>query len=203
MAEVDWPEGFRRTDPDDREPMRKYQATLGQTTKELADEMDRLDPEHWRASTGSGGSYTKKNGLPKARANPDDPGFVLRWVDDGDQFAVACDSSPSLRDNARTVYLWIRETRMRNDRPVETGESNFAAARLPPGDDEADDEDVVVAGAAPDEDPHEVLEVSPDASRAAIVGAYRQKMKTAHPDNGGSSAEVRRLQRAKEAMLDD
>lgn len=154
--------------------------------------MERLDPENWRASIGN--QHTKSNGLPLHNANPDDPGFVLRWSKDGEQFAVACDASPRLRDNVRTVYLWVHETRMRSQRPVVTGEDEFAAARLPSGDDG----DAVVAR----EPPHEVLGVEPDAPEAAVKGAYRRLLKERHPDQGGSTEEFKRLQEAKEAMLD-
>lgn len=93
-SSIDWPDGFARTNPDDREKNHSYQATLGQTTQELVTEMDRLDPESWRASTASGCAYTKSNGLPKSKANPSDPGFVVYWTKDGEQFAVASDDSP-------------------------------------------------------------------------------------------------------------
>jgi DnaJ-domain-containing protein 1 len=189
---IDWPDGFERTPADEREPNRSFQAMLGQTTKELATEMDRLDPDDWRASTGSGGSHTKSNGLPKASANPSDPGFVVRWTMDGEQFAVACDASPRLRDNARAVYLWIHETRMRGKRPVVTGESEFAAARLPPADDEA-----VVAS----EPPHEVLGVAPDADPIVVEAAARSLKKKHHPDAGGDVQRFKQVVRAEKEML--
>ncbi|MDS0280048.1 J domain-containing protein [Halomicroarcula sp. S1AR25-4] len=189
---IDWPAGFERTDPNRRTKNRNFEATLAQTTKDLATEMDRLDPEEWRASIGN--SHTKTNTLPRHNANPDDPGFVLRWTKDGQQFAVACDRYSRLRDNAREVYLWVHETRMRGNRAVVTGESEFAAARLPSGDGET-----VVAGPPP----HEVLDVAPDAPDGVVNAAYREKTKEMHPDHGGSDAAFKRLQNAKEAMLDE
>ncbi|GGN92340.1 J domain-containing protein [Haloarcula pellucida] len=190
MTGIDWPGGFERTPADDREPNRNFEATLGQTTDDLATEMDRLDPDEWRASTGN--SHTKSNTLPLHNANPDDPGFVLRWTKDGEQFAVACDEYSRLRDNVREVYLWVHETRMRGNRSVVTGESEFAAARLPSGDGEA------VAASPP---PHDVLDVAPDAPDGVVNAAYREKTKEMHPDHGGSPEAFQRLKRAKEAML--
>jgi len=188
MTGIDWPDGFERTTR--RERNRSFQATLGQTTKDLATEMDRLDADDWRASIGN--QHTKSNSLPHHDANPDDPGFVLRWSKNGEQFAVACDSYSRLRDNVREVYLWVHETRMRGQRAVVTGSSEFAAARLPSGDD-----DPVVA----DWPPHEVLDVSPDAPDGVVEAAYREKTKEMHPDQGGSTDEFQRLIRSKEAML--
>ncbi|EMA01805.1 heat shock protein DnaJ domain protein [Haloarcula vallismortis ATCC 29715] len=116
MTGIDWPARFDRTPASRREPNRDFEASLAQTTKDIATEMDRLDPEEWRASIGN--SHTKTNTLPRANANPDDPGFVLRWTKDGQQFAAACDRYSRLRDNAREVYLWVHETRMRGNRAV-------------------------------------------------------------------------------------
>jgi hypothetical protein len=153
-----------------------------------------MDVDDWRASTASGGSHTKPNGLPKYSANPEDPGFVLRWTDDGEQFAVACDAYTRLRDNVRAVYLWVHETRMRAQRPVRTGDSEFAAARLPSGD-----EDAIEAR----EPPHEVLGVDPDAPDDVVKGAARALKKRTHPDQGGSNEDLKRILEAEEAMLDD
>jgi len=189
---LDWPAGFERTSSVQRERNHSFQATLGQTTEDLATEMERLDPDDWRAEIGN--QHTKSNGLPLHNAKPDDPGFVLRWRKDGEEFAVACDQSPRLRDNVRTVYLWVHETRMRNQRPVQTGEDEFAAARLPSGDDGAD---AVVAR----EPPHEVLNVAPDADEAVIEAAARQLKKKHHPDAGGDVERFQRVVDAEEAML--
>jgi len=188
---LDWPAGFERTPTRDRERNRSFEATLGQTTDELATEMDRLDPDDWRPSIAN--QHTKSNGLPLHNANPDDPGFVLRWTKDGDQFAVACDASPRLRDNVRTVLLWVRETRKRGDRPVETGAANFAAAQLPSGD--GGDAVVATAGA------HDVLGVDRDASDEQIREAFQERVKDVHPDHGGDAAEYGRVVKARDRLL--
>jgi hypothetical protein len=194
MSALDWPTGWERTSSIERSRGRKFQASLADTTSDLEREMDRMDVDDWRASTASGGSHTKPNGLPKYSANPEDPGFVLRWTDDGEQFAVACDAYTRLRDNVRAVYLWVHETRMRAQRPVRTGDSEFAAARLPSGD-----EDAIEAR----EPPHEVLGVDPDAPDDVVKGAARALKKRTHPDQGGSNEDLKRILEAEEAMLDD
>lgn len=206
---IDWPDRFERTDPSDRTRNNSYQATLGSTTQDLATEMDRLDPDEWRASTASGGAYTKSNGLPKAKANPSDPGFVVYWTKDGEQFAVACDDSPRLRDNVRTVYLWIHETRLRGNRPVVTGESEFATARLPPGDVDDDDRvatgEAIVANGAVEMDVDEaadLLGVSPDSPDRVVSTAFQEKIKQDHPDAGGDG-DVSRLKEARDVLVDE
>jgi DnaJ-domain-containing protein 1 len=193
MSGLQWPTGFERTPASERERNRQFTASIASTTKDLEREMRRLDPSEWRASIGN--EHTKSNGLPLHNANPDDPGFVLRWTKEGEEFAVACDAYTRLRDNLRTVYLWVHETRMRSQRPVETGESEFAAARLPHPDDVD-----AVAGAPP---PHAELGVPREAEDAEIRSAYQERVKEAHPDNGGSQQEFKRVRRAKERLLGD
>jgi hypothetical protein len=194
VSRIDWPAGWERTPARERTTARKFQASLADSTKSIAGEMDRMGVDEFRASTASGGRYVKQNGLPKHNANPDDPGFVLRWSNDGEQFAVACDAYTRLKDNVRAVYLWVNETRLRGNRPVRTGDTEFAAARLPSGEEDA------VAAAPP---PHEVLDVAPDAPETIVEGAYRAKVQQAHPDKGGSAEALKRVNRAREAMLDD
>ena len=195
MSEIDWPAGFERTPAAEREPDSPFRVSLAETSSEIRTELDRMDADDWRASTASGGAYTKRDGLPKHNANPDDPGFVLRWTDDGENFAVACDHYADLRDNARTVYRWVHETRKRSQRPVETGSAEFAAARLPSGDDDA----VVVAGEI--EAPHEVLNVGKNAPDAVVEAAARRLKAENHPDSGGSREAFQRIVNAEEAML--
>lgn len=188
---LDWPAGLERTDPQDRKKKYSFKASLGSTTKDIEREMGRLDPDEWRAEIAN--QHTKSNGLPLHNAKPDDPGFVLRWVKDDEQFAVACDAYSRLRDNARAVYLWVNETRMRGQRPVVTGEDEFAAARLPPGDPDA----VTMRPA------HEVLGVAEDADESVIKAAARAKKAGLHPDNeDGDAEEFKRVVKAEEVMLD-
>jgi len=189
---LDWPEGWERTPAAERERTRKFDSTIGSTTEQLAAEMERVDPDDWRASTGSGGSHTKGNGLPKYSANPEDPGFVLRWTKDGHQHAVACDAYARLKSNARAVLLWVRETRLRGDRPVRTGQDEFATARLPSGDDDA------LVQRPP---PGDVMGVQPGASEAVVQAAYQEQVKEAHPDQGGSAEELELVRWAREELL--
>jgi hypothetical protein len=190
---LDWPQGWERTPSHERERSSKFSATRGDTTEALATEMDRLDVAQWRADTGSGGTHTKSNGLPKHSANPSDPGFVLRWQKDGQDHAIACDAYDGLDANLRCVYLWVKDTRITGDRPVRTGSDQFAAAKLPSGDEDA------IAQRPP---PHEVLNVSPDAAGVVVQTAYQEQVKQAHPDQGGSAEELELVRWAREQMLE-
>ncbi|WP_335999325.1 ferredoxin Fer [Halorientalis halophila] len=48
--------------------------------------------------------------------------------------------------------------------------------------------------------PYDVLGLEPDADDAAVRDAYRQRVKEAHPDHGGSAGEFRRVKRAYERI---
>jgi hypothetical protein len=195
---VEWPSGFERTPERDRSPNRSFEVSLHDAIQDLAAEMDRLDADNWRLSTALDHQSQNPNHPYANQPRPDDPGVALRWTMDGGQYAVACDSYTRVRDNLRTIGLYIREKRKMETRPVETGQSEFANARLPP----ADEEDVVVAGAG-GEPAHEILEIDPDADTHIVKAAFRAKAKDAHPDQGGSRADWQRLQEAREVMLDE
>lgn len=191
-TDLDWPRGWDRTHSGDRTRNNRFEKGLRESIDELEAELERVGVDDWRLSTAA--EHQKRNPkYPYADANPDDPGAVVRWSMDGEQYAVACDAYTRLRDNVRSLLLYIREKRKMENRPVETGESEFANARLPPADGDA------VAGERPN---YVVLGVDPDASEDEIVAAYREKAKDVHPDRNGDEEEFRRLKQAKEAMLD-
>jgi hypothetical protein len=118
----------------------------------------------------------------------------VRWSMDGHQHAIACDAYTRLRDNLRASYLYVREKRKMSNRPVRTGEDEFANARLPPADEEGE---AVVAR----EPPHEVLGVAPDANPGVVRAAARELKKQKHPDNGGSMQEFKRINEAEEELI--
>ena len=200
MPELDWPAGFDRTDEVRQTPNNRFEIPLSEAFDELETELDRLGVEtDTDGATGFRYSFDapqrQTDQRPYARANPDDPGFVLRWTMDGNDYAVACDRYSRLRDNVRTVGLYIREKRRMEQRPVETGQSEFANARLPSGNEF----DAVVAR----EPPHEVLGVARNADPEVVHGAARQLKKKYHPDAGGDEERFKRVVEAEEAMLDE
>jgi len=186
---IDWPAGFERTNSQDRERNSRFDLSLSDSFDELEAELDRLGVEDHRYSFDADGRKTDQR--PYSRSNPDDPGFVLRWTMDGQQYAAACDRWSRLRDNVRTVGLYLREKRKMEGRPVETGSDEFANARLPAADDAIE----------ATEPPHAVLGIDPDAADSTIKDAARERIKQSHPDQGGSIEELQRVREAKETLL--
>ncbi|PSQ18758.1 ferredoxin [Halobacteriales archaeon QS_8_69_26] len=52
------------------------------------------------------------------------------------------------------------------------------------------------------ESPYEVLGIDPDADESEVVDAYRERVKEAHPDHGGSESEFRAVRAAYERIKD-
>lgn len=196
-GEVDWVDFAERTPEERRERTSKFDVPTGRAIREVEKELERIGVDDWRLSTAA--PHRQKDGRPYANANPDDPVAVVRWTMDGAQYAVACDQYTKMRDNIRAVGLYLREKRKMDNRPVKTGQSEFATARLPGEEAYGGREDAV----AVEPEPHEVLDVAPDAPESVIKAAARQKKKKAHPDQGGSTEELKRVTEAEEKMLED
>jgi hypothetical protein len=196
MAEatsINWPNNLERTPPGERHLGTKFSATLANTTSDIADEMRKVGADDWQVSIGN--NHTKKHGLPRHNANPDDPGFVIRWTRDGKDYAVACDYYVELYQNARAVFLWLKETRKRTERPVRTASDSYAAAALPSGEG---------AETKLDREPHEVLQLAPDASPEVVKAVGRKMKARAHPDSTDDCPHtVKEVQQAVNSMLDD
>jgi len=174
---LNWPENIPRTPADKREHCKKFQSDIQTTRSDLASEMDLMGVEEWRVEevSGSGG----------------DPGVVVRWRVDGNEYAAACDYYTTKTDNLRETYHWIKETRMREKRHTSTAADSFAAARLPTGNAPVDQQ-------AP---PHVILGVSEGASDDEIREAYRDLVKERHPDVGGSGSEFQAVREAYEELM--
>lgn len=189
---LDWPANFDRTDPIKREPYPNgFSVTRSQAFQNLLDEL-----RGWDGVTDvqldSGAEHQKRDpNKPYANASFDDPGVVVRFQKDGEDMAAACDRWDNPRDNAQDLYHYLHETRMQEQRGTVTGQSEYDKLRLPSGDAEP-----------ADPPPHAVLGVDRDANREEIKAAYRERAKETHTDQGGSEEEFKRVERAKEQLLE-
>jgi len=202
-GEIDWPEFAERTPPRRRERTSKYSVTTHEAISRLEHELvERVGAQDWRLSTAA--PHRKSDGLPYANSNPDDPGVAVRWSKDGAQYCVACDRYTDARDNVRTIGLYVEEKRKMSNRPVKTGQDEFATARLPPGDEEQAEQVVATGGRVETPPAHEVLGVSEDAPEPAVKGAFRGLVKEGHADQGDNeNYDVSELKQARDELLDD
>jgi len=196
ISDIEWIDGQPRRSTRQRHRTSSFEASIGQTVKDIKTELQRLGVDDWECDFGN--QHRRSDGLPLSDANPDDPGFALFWTKGGRTHGAACDYYTQLRDNMREVYLWFRETRMSGDRKVTTAEDQFAAAALP---GETDDE-AVLTGMTEDE-AREVLGVRSGLPRAAVKKVVDEQIKNAHPDQGGSQEKLTRVQQAKSVLLSE
>ena len=197
-GEIDWPPELSQTPPAERDRTHKFSVTFHEAVEGIRAELeDRLEVDDWRLSTAA--PHRKDDGMPYANASPSDPSVVVRWSMDGEQFAVGADEWADWRDNAREIGLWIQEKRKMSNRPVKTAESEFATARLPPGDESAD---VVVAEPVDTRDPHEVLGLAADAPDDVVEAVARRLSAKYHPDGDQPDMEeFVAIREAKRALL--
>ncbi|PGF16193.1 molecular chaperone DnaJ [Natrinema sp. CBA1119] len=206
---IDWPRGHGRTDPIDRE---SYPGDLSPTRKEsFQSVVDEL--EAWEATEGSvrietaSQHYADRPNIPHQHDKPDDVGVAAYFRREGEaadhEFAVSCDCWETQRENARAIALWARRQRLAERCGVQTAADTVETARLPPADEEAIATPPASSEDELDKEPHEILEVAPGASDDVVTAVVRRKSANVHPDSDDPDvAEYKRIQKAKEAMLE-
>lgn len=204
MSDIEWPRGpgFERTPVHERVHTSKFEVTLSEAFAKLEKTLGGMGVDDYRWAFDA--QQRKTDDRPYARASPDDPGFALWWTREGEQYAVAHDEFTDLRSNVREIGLYLEEKRKMENRNVQTGEDEFSNLRLPPADGAAETNgDAIALGAGrqrtDDRDPHEILEVAPNASVSAIKGSAERKIREFHSDTANGDADRDELQRVIEA----
>ena len=123
-----------------------------------------------------------------ARRSISDPGVAVYFTLDGKPLSMERDMYWRVEDNLRSIGLAISAIRAierhSGSYMMELAFSGFAA--LPP---------------PPSNDWRSVLGLRQRPSKEDIERAYREKAKRAHPDTGGTTAEMQRLTDARDAGL--
>lgn len=119
------------------------------------------------------------DGLPRASSGePDDPGVAVYFLLRGRQTVLACDRFNTLAGNYRALALHLEAMRGMERWGVGTLDQAFSAYAMLPAKGET-------SGAWRD-----VLGVGESATAAEIRQAYAAKVKSAHPDGGGTPARL-------------
>lgn len=128
----------------------------------------------------------RRDGLPYAnRKVGDDKGVAVYFTLRSQQMCFACDRWDDIKDNMQAIHKTIEALRgierWGSGDMVQQAFTGFLA--LPS-----------------QESPYDVLGVKPTASQEEIEAAYRQKARFAHPDAGGSTEAMQRLNDARQRL---
>ncbi|MFW6384764.1 MAG: J domain-containing protein [Halodesulfurarchaeum sp.] len=194
---IDWPNGFDRVPVSDRTSYPGgFEVSQARAFDSILEELEKMDAYNIDVQTNA--PHTAKNPhQPYQDRDPDDPAVVVYFDRDGRRFAVPCDQWDNLRDNARAIALYLQSKRAIERYGVATVDTEMSTQALPSGD-----EDAIVAGDGSRVEPHEVLNVAPDADPEVIRAAAKSLKKKHHPDAGGDDRDFKRVIEAEEAMLD-
>lgn len=191
-SHLDWPAEFERTDPDDRKPCPNgFRVARSVAFTNILNELQTWGVTDVQLDSGAEHQSQNPN-KPYANSSFDDPGVVVRFTKDGEEMAAACDCWDNPRDNAQDLYYYLHETRMQEQRGTVTAQSEYEKLRLPNGEDSITAEPPA----------HKVLGVARDASQDEIQAAYRERVKETHPEKGGTTEAFKRVQRAKDNLLE-
>lgn len=140
---------------------------------------------------------TKADGMPRSSEGaPTDPGVAVYFRRHGRPFVFACDTYTDAGSNLRAIALTLGAKRGIERWGCATAEREFQGYAALPGP-----EHFASAGTgAAQAEPWAVLGVAPDAPAEVVDAAYRALAKKAHPDAGGSTEAMARLNVARDAM---
>lgn len=173
---LEWPAALPRAN---RRVRATFRINMARAVEEALDSMRLFALESGGAASGLVISSNVTIGVVR----PSDPGVALHFRWDGAWRCIAIDKYNRPEDNLRAIYhvLEARRVELRHG-GIGVARAAFKGfAALPPG---------------ANEDWRDVLEVGPSATIEEAEAAFRARARTAHPDLGGSTDEMARLNSA-------
>lgn len=187
-----WPEGRPRTPDAQRKPALWKQngkpITLGASRVRLLGQLEMISSGRafWRTDShvlSSNIRFTRTGARDRNYSrDPDDPGVALYFRLDQQPLVLACDRWTTVQDNIAAIAAHIEALRGQERWGVADLAQAFAGHTALP----------------PPEQWWQVLSVTSSATPAEIDAAWRAKMRTAHPDHGGTNQLAARLNRARD-----
>lgn len=153
--------------------------TWPRTQTELGIEFDRWGISEWNTNYPKG---SRSSGHDQSK---DDRTVMLKYKKDGREITLVMGDQDRAVDNLRVLYLAINSIRLNEKRGInKIVESAYLQL------------------SAPDQkrNPYEVLGITADADLDVAEAVYRTKIKSAHPDKGGSDKRFKELQEAIEEL---
>lgn len=178
---LQWPAGRARKQYPERS---RFDVTLGKAIREIQDEVRRLGGT---ALVISSNLPLRRDGMPYANASqPADRGVAVYFRYKKKPMCFACDRWGNVEDNmhaiAKTIDALRGIERWGSGQMVEQAFTGFTALPSP-------------------EQPWQVLGVSSHATREEIEEAYRRLASQHHPDKGGDTQQMARINAARDALL--
>ena len=157
----------------------KTKKTWHETMQELEGEMRRWGITQWETN------YPKGVRSEALSQKEEDRTVKLTYHKNGKTVTLVMGKQNRAVDNLRVLYLAVEAMRL-NERRGISDVLESAYLQL----------------AAPTQaiDPYELLEIRPDASLEVAEAAYKAKVRTVHPDKGGSELLMKRLNQAIEEI---
>jgi hypothetical protein len=196
---LEWPAGrvrakrrvegnFNRYKKDEGTNKRRYfRWTLAAAREDILSELEKFNAK--KIVLSSNQPITDEGRFYNSRRILADPGVAVYFEKGGKQLVVFCDKFTDLEDNIRACSRTINAFRqIERDGTSDLLESVFVGFKALPE----------TAGGFKW---WEVLGVSMNATEEQVLEAFRAKVKTAHPDNGGSAEEFNNVTRAREMAL--
>lgn len=183
-----WPIAWPRTKSPKRSQFGVH--TIGKCISEVHAQLCLIPHLHFFDRSGivvSSNFLLRQDGLPRSgQPQPNDKGVavyfkILRKAGKADERVLACDKWDRVEDNMWAIAKHIDALRGQQRWGVGTVEQAFAGyVELPSGEKKW----------------WEVLEVDPLATAEQVKAAYRLKVKSTHPDVGGTREDFDRILRA-------
>jgi hypothetical protein len=176
-----WPSGQLRTAPARRKSS-QFKVTFGQARQDLLYELHRLGASKVIVSTDV---PLRRDGLPYADGDPDDPAVAVYFDRKGKPFVIACDNYETVRENLRAVGETVKALRAieRHGSSSMMEQAFTGFAQLP-------------AARAADPPWYQVLGVDREAPGYLIEEARDRLALQHHPDRGGEHDRMAQINRA-------
>ncbi|SIS11839.1 J domain-containing protein [Williamsia sterculiae] len=183
---LQWPSAWPRTE---YPKSAKFKTPFSYARDQLLIELDRLGATDVVISRNM---MVRQDGLLYAKQRmPDDRGVAVYFTLNDEQQCIPCDKWLHVHDNLQAIRLTVEALRsLERWGAKEMVNAAFRGFKALPA------EAIITPFTA--KPWHEVLEVSPTASRETIRAAYRSMLMKHHPDHGGSAGEFQTVQRAYE-----
>ena len=184
----------------DRPQRSRFRAGWSDTLATLKHELRQIDARDVVIQLAITEDELRLDGYPRANANPDHPGVILAFESKHGPLKYVTDTFDDWQDNIRAIALGLEALRKVDRYGITKRGEQYTGWKALPGGGEATDTMTAEAAAAVvagrDGLLARTLLRNPDPDTVRV--AYREAVKSCHPDRpGGSTAAFQRLQQAK------